>query len=61
LSYDATAFLITRSIYNKGIKTTSFFTKPFQLQFEQLPNEIAQAYALEVADFLRFTLQQPRQ
>jgi hypothetical protein len=61
LSYDATAFLITRSIYNKGIKTTNFFTKPFQLQFEQLPNEIAQAYALEVADFLRFTLQQPRQ
>jgi len=57
LSYDATAFLITRSIYNKGIRTTSFFTKPFQLNFEQLPAEIAQAYALEVADFLRFTLQ----
>ena len=57
MSYDATAFLITRSIYNKGIKTTSFFTKPFQLQFKQLPTEIAQAYALEVADFLRFTLQ----
>jgi hypothetical protein len=57
LSYDATAFLITRSIYNKGIKTTSFFTNPFKLEFKQLPAEIAQAYALEVADFLRFTLQ----
>lgn len=61
LSYDATAFLITRSIYNKGIRTTSFFTKPFQLQFKQLPQEIAKAYALDVADFLRFTLQQPKQ
>lgn len=61
LSYDATAFLITRSVYNKGIRTTSFFTKPFQLQFKQLPEEIAKAYALDVADFLRFTLQPPRQ
>lgn len=61
LSYDATAFLITRSVYNKGIKTTNFFTRPFRLNFEQLPQEIAQAYALDVADFLRFTLQQPRQ
>jgi len=57
LSYDSTAFLVTRSVYNKGIKTTSFFTRPFQLKFEQLPNEIAQAYALDLADFLRFTLQ----
>jgi hypothetical protein len=61
LSYDATAFLITRSIYNKGIKTTSFFTRPFQLKFQQLPTEIAQAYALDLADFLRFTLQPPPQ
>lgn len=57
LSYDSTAFLVTRSVYNKGIKTTSFFTRPFQLKFEQLPTEIAQAYALDLADFLRFTLQ----
>lgn len=61
LSYDATAFLITRSIYNKGIRTTSFFTRPFRLKFEQLPQEIAKAYALDVADFLRFTLQTPKE
>lgn len=61
MSYDNTAFLITRSVYNKGIRTTNFFTRPFQLKFQQLPQEIAQAYALELADFLRFTLQQSRQ
>lgn len=61
LSYDSTAFLISRSIYNKGIKTTSFFTRPFQLKFEQLPQELAMAYALELADFLRFTLQNPKE
>ena len=57
LSYDSTAFLVSRSIYQKGIKTTSFFTRPFQLKFEQLPEELALAYALELSDFLRFTLQ----
>jgi hypothetical protein len=61
LSYDSTAFLISRSIYNKGIKTTSFFTRPFQLKFEQLPQEIALAYALELSDFLRFTLQNTKE
>lgn len=57
MSYDNTAFLITRSVYNKGIRTTSFFTRPFQLKFEQLPQEIATAYALDLKDFLQFTLQ----
>jgi len=61
LSYDSTAFLVSRSIYNKGIKTTSFFTRPFQLKFEQLPQEIALAYALELSDFLRFTLQNQKE
>jgi hypothetical protein len=61
LSYDSTAFLITRSIYNKGIRTTSFFTRPFQLNFEQLPEELATAYALELSDFLRFTLQNQKE
>jgi hypothetical protein len=61
LSYDSTAFLVSRSIYQKGIKTTSFFTRPFQLKFEQLPEELAMAYALELSDFLRFTLQNPKE
>ena len=61
LSYDSTAFLVSRSIYNKGIKTTSFFTRPFQLKFEQLPEELALAYALELSDFLRFTLQNQKE
>ena len=57
MSYDNTAFLITRSVYNKGIRTTNFFTNPFRLQFQQLPQEIATAFALDLKDFLQFTLQ----
>lgn len=52
LSYKATAFLITRSIYNKGLETTNFFSKPFENEFKKLPDEIVSAYGLEVNKFL---------
>lgn len=56
LSYKNTAFLITRGIYNKGIKPTLFFTKPFEKGFEKLDNELIQAFGLDVEEFLNFTL-----
>mgnify|MGYP006919678364 FL=1 len=43
MSYEQTGFLIARSIYNKGIKSSYFFTKPFGLGFAKLPYEIAKA------------------
>lgn len=57
LSYNSTAFLITRSIWNKGLKPSLFFTKPFEKAFKQLPNDVINAYALEVEDFLKFSLE----
>lgn len=53
LSYNATAFLITRSIWNKGLATTNFFTKPFEQAFQRLPEDIYMAYALEVEEQLK--------
>ncbi len=52
LSYKSTAFLITRSIYNKGIETTNFFTTPFKNEFNKLPDQVVEAYGLEVNKFL---------
>lgn len=54
LSYKSTAFLITRAIYNKGIKTTNFFSKPFENEFKKLPNDIVEAYGLELNTFLTY-------
>ncbi len=54
-SYKTIGFLIARSIYNKGIKPSLFFTKPFEKAFERLPEELVQSYALEVKDFMKFT------
>jgi len=55
MSYDTTAFLITRSIYNKGIKPSLFFTKPFEKAFKNLDKDIIEAYKLDVEELLKFT------
>jgi len=56
MSYQSTALLITRSIYNKGIKPSMFFTKPFEKAFKGLNEELIQAYALDVQKFMETTI-----
>lgn len=48
-------YAIAKSIYYNGIKPTKFFTKPFNLAFQQLPAEIVAAFELNVDDFQAFT------
>jgi hypothetical protein len=47
LSSRQTANLITRSIWNKGIKPTEFFSKPFEAAYKNLPSELVETYGLE--------------
>lgn len=56
MSYEQTAFLITRSVWHKGIEPSRFFSKPFEKGFERLPNEIVEAYGLDVENFIKFSL-----
>jgi len=56
LSYSQTSFLIRRAIWHKGIKPSLFFTKPFEKAFERLPDELVEAYGLDVEQFLQYTL-----
>lgn len=56
LSYKSTAFLIMRSIWNKGLETTNFFTKPFEAAFQRLPDDIYAAYSLEVDEQIKIAL-----
>lgn len=48
MSYEQTAKLITRSIYLKGIETTNFYSRPFELGFKRLPKDLLEAYALDL-------------
>ena len=41
-------FLIARSIFNKGIKPTLFFTRPFEKYFKRLPDEMIEKYGLDM-------------
>jgi hypothetical protein len=47
LSYESTAFLIARGIYNKGIRPSMFFTKPFEAAYRNLPDELVKSFALD--------------
>jgi len=55
-TYDSTAWAITKSIGKRGIPATEFYSRPFKLGYERLPDEVIQAYALDVAEFLEFTI-----
>ncbi len=58
MSFEQTAQLITRSIYLKGTKPTLFFSKPFEKGFEKLPDDLVEAYGLDIESFLKFTLKE---
>jgi hypothetical protein len=56
LSYAETARLVMIKIKAKGIDPTDFYTRPFNLGFKQIPEELRQAYELDVMQFLEFTI-----
>lgn len=59
-NYKTIGYLIARSIYQKGIKPSLFFTKPFEQAFKKLPDELTEKFGLDVEDFLAYTLKQDR-
>jgi len=57
LSFEQTAKAITRSVYMKGIEASRFYSRPFELGFEKLPDELVEAYGLDVEKFLKFSIE----
>jgi hypothetical protein len=57
MSYENTAFLISRSIYLTGTKPTRFFSKPFDAAYKNLPEQVIKAYSLDVDNLLKNSLQ----
>jgi len=55
ISRKSLQFMIARSIYNRGIKPSLFFTKPFKKAFTNLDKDIIKAYQLDVEELLKFT------
>jgi len=45
-------FLIARSIFQKGIKASMFFTKPFNQAYEKLPKELQESFVTDIEKIL---------
>ena len=49
-------FAIANSVYHTGLETTNFFTRPFEVAFKQLPEDLTEAFGLEIDNLLKLTL-----
>ena len=46
--FDSVGYIIASNIYNRGIKPSMFFTKPFEAAFKRLPQELLEAYSVGI-------------
>ena len=54
-NYKSIGFILARSIKEKGIKPSLFFTKPFEKAFDRLPSDLIDKFNLDLDDLLEFT------
>ena len=47
-------FAIAKSIQLYGIESSKFFTSPFNKHYNKLPQDVINAYAKDVGDFMKF-------
>jgi hypothetical protein len=55
-NYKTIGYILADSIKKKGIKPSLFFTKPFEKAFNNLPDELVKAYALDLDEFIDYTI-----
>jgi len=51
-NYNTIGFLISRSIFEKGIKPSLFFTKPFERAIKRLPEDLANAFGDDIKNMI---------
>ena len=49
-------FAVAKAVYHQGIKPTKFLTTPFERAFKALPDEVVEAYGLDLESFFEYTL-----
>jgi hypothetical protein len=54
-NYKSIGYVLAKSIFEKGIKASFFFTKPFEQNFDKLPNKLVEKFALDLDDLIQFT------
>jgi hypothetical protein len=56
----ASAYNLSRYILEKGIKPTNFFSDAYEEHFSKIPNDIAEAFGLDVDRFFELVFQDKR-
>lgn len=51
-NYNTIGFLISRSIFEKGLKPSLFFTKPFERAIKRLPDDLAEAFGNDIKNMI---------
>lgn len=49
-------FAVAKAVYHQGIETTNFYSHPFELAFKKLPDDLVEAYGLELDKFLEASI-----
>ena len=50
------AFAVREAVYRQGIRPSMFFTKPFEAAFKRFPDEIIEAFSLDVEQLMKNTI-----
>ena len=45
-------YAIAKSVYEKGIRASKFFTRPFEEEFKNIDSQVQEAFGLDLNDFL---------
>lgn len=45
-------FAVAKAVYHQGIETTNFYSEPFEKYFKNLPDELIEAYSLDLDNVL---------
>ena len=56
LSRGLSPYAVREAVYHQGIEPTYFYSRPFELAFKSLPDEIVEAYGLDLENFIQITL-----
>ena len=54
--FDAVGYVIAKNIYNRGIRPSMFFTKPFESAFKTLPQKLLEAYSVGIEKQIQVNL-----
>jgi len=56
MSHQSMGYIMARSKYNKGVAPSMFFTRPFELAFKKLPDELIEKFGLDIDQLLNHSL-----